>query len=450
MENKKLPIKRIITAIVILILMIILTVMYNRILTKKEEEPKRNILQEIFADVEKESMAYLTLYTIYGNHLNITGYIPSNTLADKQITEFKLVFQDENKNEIEYELEYFEDGENYSFRLSDKINEGIDLEKILTNRYFIFVKVVEQVEENEQYRYFSIDNISEYQNEEYYTLTNNLQNEKIEILFDNYKYEEDKSLEYMHIKVSTTSLPENVYDIVIDAGHGGKDPGAMYDGKEEADITLDYSIKLKNKLESLGYKVKLTREKDEYIDSYGEHGRATTGYEVKAKLVLSIHLNSTLIKNPQGGVEIYASNNANLNFAKSFADNIVNYTGTRYSPNNVAKVLDGVYVRTYTEQEVQEAIEYAHDLEYTPYETLSTETPYLFMIRETGGIMTHAYIDGRNTYLEDNPYRNNNIAPEAYLLELGFINSTNDIDNLLKNQNNYINAIIDSIINNYK
>ena len=224
----------------------------------------------------------------------------------------------------------------------------------------------------------------------------------------------------------------------------------MYDGKEEADITLDYSIKLKEKLETLGYKVKLTREKDEYIDSYGEHGRATTGYEVKAKLVLSIHLNSTVIENPQGGVEIYASNNTNLDLAKSFADNIVSYTGTGYSPNNIARVLDGVYVRTYTQQEVQEAIEYAEDLGYTPYESLSTQTPYLFMIRETGGIMTHAYIDGRNKTLDNNPYIDSNIAPEAYLLEIGFINSQNDINNLLKNQESYINAIVNSIVSNYQ
>lgn len=453
METNKLPVKKIISAILALVLMITLAFIYNKILTKDNNE-KQDVLKEIFSNVEKENTAYLTLYTIYGNHLNINGYISTNLISDTPVNNIKLVLEDMEKNEIEYSLNYSIDGDNYIFKLSENINEGIDLEKLSDNKYFVFLKVIQQIEETEKIKYFSIDNISQYQANEYYTLTNNFENRKINIFSKNYEYENENdsvsSLEYMQIKVADTTLPKDVYDIVIDAGHGGRDPGAMYNGKEEADITLEYSMKLKNKLESLGYKVKLTREKDEYIDSYGEHGRATTGYEVKAKLVLSIHLNSTVIQNPQGGVEIYAPNNANLNFAKNLADNLVSYTGTRYSPNNVSKALDGVYVRTYTEQEVRDAIVYANDLGYTPYENLSTDTPYLFMIRETGGIMTHAYIDGRNTTLEDNPYRNSNIAPEAYLLELGFINCKNDINNLLKNQDSYINAIVDSIVNNYK
>jgi len=450
MEINKVLIKKIISVVIIIALMILLAFIYNKILNRNNEQPK-DILQEIFANVEKDNNAKLTLYTIYGNHLNINGYIPSNLVSDAQINNIKLVLRDVNNNEIEYSLNYSLKDESYIFNLSQNINEGIDLEKLSSNKYFVFLKVVQQIEDNEHSKYFSIDNVSQYEENEYYTLTNNFENRKINIFSKNYEYEEEKEpLKYMQIKVVDTALPTSVYDIVIDAGHGGRDPGAMYNGKEEADITLEYSMKLKSKLESLGYKVKLTREKDEYIDSYGEHGRATTGYEVKAKLVLSIHLNSTLIQNPLGGVEIYAPNNANLNFAKNLADNLVNYTGTRYSPNNIAKALDGVYVRTYTEQEVQDAIVYANDLGYKPYESLSTQTPYLFMIRETGGIMTRAYIDGRNKTLESNPYINSNIAPEAYLLELGFINCQNDIDNLLKNQDNYINAIVDSIVNNYK
>ena len=64
--------------------------------------------------------------------------------------------------------------------------------------------------------------------------------------------------------------------------------------------------------------------------------------------------------------------------------------------------------------------------------------------------MTKAYIDGRNKEELNNPYRNSNIAAESYLLELGFINSKFDLNNLLQKKENYINAIVDSIINNYK
>lgn len=449
MKANKVPIKIIISILVAVVLMLSLAYMYNKILTRNNNQ-QQDVLEQIFSNVEKENSAYLTLYTIYGNHMNLEGYIQSEVLSNAQVKDIRLVLRDINNVEQEYSLNYSIESEKYVYYLSENINGGIDLEKIDCNKYFVLLKVVQQIEEVEQIKYFSIDNICEYKESEYYTLTKNLTNNKVNIFFKEYRIDEEESLNYMQIKVTNVNLPENVYDIVIDAGHGGRDPGAMYNGKEEADINLEYAIKLKEKLESVGYKVKLTREKDEYIDSYGEHGRATTGYEVKAKLVLSIHLNSTLIENPQGGVEVYAPNNANLDFAKSIADNIVNYTGTRYSPNNISRALDGVYVRTYTEQEVQDAITYANDLGYTPYETLSTETPYLFMIRETGGIMTRAYIDGRNKNLEENPYINSNVAPEAYLLELGFINCQNDIENLLKNQDNYINAIVDSIVNNYK
>ena len=166
-------------------------------------------------------------------------------------------------------------------------------------------------------------------------------------------------------------------------------------------------------------------------------------------MFISIHLNSTVEDNPQGGVEVYASNNANLEFAKNIADNIVNLVGTTYSSNNQHKVLDGVYVRTYSESEIEDAIEYANDLGYEPYESLSTETPYLFVIRETGGIMTHAYVDGRNTNLDSNPYYDSNISTEAYLLELGFINSINDIEHLKNDKEAYINAIVEAIVNYY-
>ena len=140
----------------------------------------------------------------------------------------------------------------------------------------------------------------------------------------------------------------------------------------------------------------------------------------------------------------------NTALAKSFADNIVNIAKTKYSPNNQFRVLDGVYIRTYTQDEVEEAIEYANDVGYTPYENLSTQTPYYFMIRETGGIMTRAYIDGRNKNLKDNPYSSSNISAESYLLELGFINSKDDLENLQKNKESYIEAIVKTIVDNYK
>ena len=80
-----------------------------------------------------------------------------------------------------------------------------------------------------------------------------------------------------------------------------------------------------------------------------------------------------------------------------------------------------------------------------------TSTPYLYMIRETGGFMTKAYIDGRNTKYDNNNYYNSNIGSESYLLELGYINNKNDINFIINNKDNYSKVIaygIDEYIKN--
>lgn len=436
----------------IMAIMLGLAIFYRYILDRNEAKSRaqQEIEKEekIFEEVETTECAYVKLYTIYGNHLNIKGYLKNE---QQDIDKIKLVLVDLDFNSIEYELNIKEKEDKINFSMSDNINEGIDLEKIQEGKYFVFIQTISNSQDKEIKRLYNLKNNSDYTGNEYYTLTKNGMNNKIEIKFKEREDSKDeKKYEYMFLNVEASTLPSKVYDIVIDAGHGGKSPGAAYNGFVEKDITLEYALQLKQKLKEKGYKVKLTRDKDEYVESYGNTGRAVMPYRTKAKLVLSIHLNSSASENAEGGVEVYTPNHMNLTFAKSFADNIVKYTDGRYSVNSYAKALDGVYVRTYTQAEVDEAIEYAHELNYTPYENLSTDTPYLFMVRETGGIMTKAYIDGRNKEELNNPYRNSNIAAESYLLELGFINSKFDLNNLLQKKENYINAIVDSIINNYK
>ncbi len=68
------------------------------------------------------------------------------------------------------------------------------------------------------------------------------------------------------------------FTVIIDAGHGGEDGGAVgVDGIYEKDINLSISKKLKNFLETSGYKVIMTREEDKAIYS----GEANTLREKK-------------------------------------------------------------------------------------------------------------------------------------------------------------------------
>lgn len=87
--------------------------------------------------------------------------------------------------------------------------------------------------------------------------------------------------------------------IVIDAGHGGKDPGAVSrKGTREKDLTLKYAKSLKSVLERSGkYKVYMTRNKDVFISLSGRVRRAR---RYKGDLFISIHADSAESRKAQG------------------------------------------------------------------------------------------------------------------------------------------------------
>jgi N-acetylmuramoyl-L-alanine amidase len=95
--------------------------------------------------------------------------------------------------------------------------------------------------------------------------------------------------------------------IVIDAGHGGHDPGAQANGIDESELTLDVAQRLEKLLEAQpGFDVVLTRNSDEYI---ALEERTAIANREGADLFLSIHANAS--KQPTvTGVETYF-----LNFA---------------------------------------------------------------------------------------------------------------------------------------
>lgn len=76
--------------------------------------------------------------------------------------------------------------------------------------------------------------------------------------------------------------------VVIDAGHGGKDPGAMaLAGGKEKDITLKAALALRDVLEKSGkYDVRLTRDTDIYVE---HEDRVTLARKWGAELFISLH-----------------------------------------------------------------------------------------------------------------------------------------------------------------
>ncbi len=93
----------------------------------------------------------------------------------------------------------------------------------------------------------------------------------------------------------------NTKVVVIDPGHGGNDPGCVYNGYKEKDVVLAISQKVKAALESKGYQVFLTRSQDVYPSL---NDRYRVANEHRPFVFLSIHCNAS--PNPQAtGVEVF-------------------------------------------------------------------------------------------------------------------------------------------------
>lgn len=91
--------------------------------------------------------------------------------------------------------------------------------------------------------------------------------------------------------------------IVIDAGHGGTDFGAVSaNGLQEKHVNLDIAWKVKLLLDSRGYETTMTRETDTYI-SLAERVRLTG--EVDAALFVSIHANAHTDTSARGSLVLY-------------------------------------------------------------------------------------------------------------------------------------------------
>ena len=405
--------RNLILGIIAIILIIIISILLIKQFSKDEkpdikvDEKKQDTL---IYNTNVEGIANINNIYIYGMHLNLSGEV--NTTSDISSIELVLFNKSDKKR---YNLEYEYIDNKVKFYLSNKINEGIYLDEILKGEYQVLLKITSS---DEVIRYYSLNNNTAYSYMDYYTITRNGKNNYIEI---------STLSTQMVIRVTEKTLPKDVYDITIDPGHGGDDPGAVKNDIYESYINLEVALKLKKELENLGLKVKITRTGDYNpgniagISPYGKGGRVAIGYETKSKLFLSVHSNNLPLYPQNNGVEIYTSTNNNKQLAGLIASNIVKETKINYSSKKQDKVMNGVYVRNFTTSEINTFKREAKENNYKFYETINTKTQYYYVIRETGGIITGAYVDGRNKDYSANLYYNSNIGLDGYLIEMGYI-----------------------------
>ena len=90
--------------------------------------------------------------------------------------------------------------------------------------------------------------------------------------------------------------------IVIDPGHGGKDPGATGGGVQEKAVVLNVAKKIGAFLEAKGCTVMLTRETDVFVEL---SDRARMANAAQADLYVSVHCNSVRDNARATGMEVY-------------------------------------------------------------------------------------------------------------------------------------------------
>lgn len=136
---------------------------------------------------------------------------------------------------------------------------------------------------------------------------------------------------------------ENVPVIIIDAGHGGEDGGAVgIDGTAEKDLNLSISLKLNEILSAMGYQTRMVRTTDTSIhnadaDTVRErkvsdiHNRAAIMNEYENCIYVSIHQNKYSGSSIWGAQTFYSPNNEE---SKELAQLIQSSIANNVQPDN--------------------------------------------------------------------------------------------------------------------
>jgi len=414
---------------------------YFALFSDGQTQEQKNRNDAIFGIIQTKQVEVNEFFT-FGKCFNFSGVLPG--VSKDNFESVKAFIIDGNGFEKSYSLDGKIENGNLFFTTTNTLNDGIILDDLEPGEYIVLVRL--KLNNSVNPKYYSLSNKSKHENIEYYTITKNERSNKVNIDFNNKMYS-GNDYSYLTLNVRETERPEDMYDIVIDAGHGGKDKGEKLGADTEADITLNYAKLLKDKLESEGLKIKLTRDDANTslfteTNMYDENGRISTACKTKAKLMISLHVNNG--NNGLKGLEIYAPCKSNLDFAQAMSNKIIEYTDIEYSNNNSFKKGEGVYVRNFTQNVINEYTNTANKKGYEPYK-ITLDTPYLYTIREVGGIATNAYVDGRNTSYSANKYYNSNQGIECYQIEMGYLK--NDLQVIKTQMEQYVTAIAESIMN---
>ncbi|MBY0360214.1 MAG: N-acetylmuramoyl-L-alanine amidase [Candidatus Obscuribacterales bacterium] len=140
----------------------------------------------------------------------------------------------------------------------------------------------------------------------------------------------DRSNGWLHLTFGTAALPRpNTTTaagkvVVLDAGHGGSDPGAQRGSVQEKELTLAITKKLERYLQSRGMKTIMTRNDDTFI-SLEERVRITNSSAPDA--FVSVHINSLETNSAIQGIETYYQTEQSRPLADKIHQSLVSELG---------------------------------------------------------------------------------------------------------------------------
>lgn len=185
-------------------------------------------------------------------------------------------------------------------------------------------------------------------------------------------------------------MNNNLFGVVIDAGHGGNDPGAVSGNTREKDLTLQISEYMYERFKEMGIPVYLTRETDETVSPTERVNRILNAFGNRDDVVvISNHINSNATGNAEGAEVIYALRNE-----KDLAQNILNALG------DAGQIKRNIYQRRLPSDPTKD---------------------YYFIHRNTG-------------------------ITEPVIVEYGFINNRADLSRIQNNYKRYVDAVVDAVI----
>lgn len=111
------------------------------------------------------------------------------------------------------------------------------------------------------------------------------------------------------------------YTIILDPGHGGSDPGATYNGRQEKDDALGLATAVGQLLQNAGFNVEYTRLTDVYNTPFE---KATIANNAGGDLFVSFHRNSAPSPNMYSGVQtlVYNDEGIKAQLARNINENL--------------------------------------------------------------------------------------------------------------------------------